>query len=50
MGVIFNFGEELEEEQLGKKITFSKLDFITNQFGDLCLQEPEPTKEGKLSL
>ena len=50
MGVIFNFGDELERVQLGKKIIFGKLDFITDQFGDLCLQEPEPTEEGKQSL
>ena len=50
MGVIFNFGDELERVQLGKKITLGKLDFITDQFRNLCCQEPEPTKEGEQSL
>jgi hypothetical protein len=45
MGIVFKFGDELEEVQLGKRITFGKLDFITNQFGDLHLQEPEPTEQ-----
>jgi hypothetical protein len=45
MGVIFNIGDEPEQEQPGKKITFDKLDFIAGQFGDLCLQEPESTEE-----
>jgi hypothetical protein len=49
MGVIFNIGDEQEQEQLSKRITFSKLDFIANQFGDLCLHEPELT-EGEQSL
>jgi hypothetical protein len=44
MGIVFNFGDKLEKMQPGKKITFSKLDFITDRFGDLHLQEPEPTK------
>jgi hypothetical protein len=35
MGIIFNFG---------------KLDFLADQFGDLCLQEPKPAKEGEQSL
>jgi hypothetical protein len=47
MGIVFNFGDEPEEEQLGKRITFGKLEFITDQFRDLCLQEPEPTEEGE---
>jgi hypothetical protein len=47
MGVIFNIGEEPGQERLGKRITFGKLNFIANQFGDLCLQEPKPTKEGE---
>ena len=50
MGNVFNFSDELEEEQPGKRITFGKLDFITDQFGDLCLQEPEPTEEGERSF
>jgi hypothetical protein len=45
MGVIFNIGDELEQEQPGKRITIGKLDFIVDQYKDLCLQEPEPTKE-----
>jgi hypothetical protein len=43
MGIIFNFDDEPEKMQLGEKITFGRLDFITNQFGDQHLQEPEPT-------
>jgi len=50
MGIIFNIGDELEQEQSGKRITFGKLDFIADQFRDLCLQEPEPTVEGEQSL
>ena len=50
MGVIFNIGGEPEREQLGKRITFGKLDFMADQYTDLCLQEPEPTKEGEQSL
>jgi hypothetical protein len=45
MGLIFNIGDKLEQEQSGKRITFGKLDFIADQFRDLCLQEPEPTEE-----
>ena len=37
MGIIFDFGDELEKMQLGTRIVFSKLDFITNWFGDLHL-------------
>jgi hypothetical protein len=37
MGVIFNIGDEPEQEWLGKRITFGKLNFITDQFRDLCL-------------
>jgi hypothetical protein len=50
MGIVFNFGDEPEEEQPGKRITFGKLDFIADQFGDLCLREPEPTEKGEQSL
>jgi hypothetical protein len=47
MRVIFNIGDEPEKEQPGKRITFGKIDFIADQFGDLCLQESEPTEEGE---
>jgi hypothetical protein len=30
MGIIFNFGDELEKMQLGLRIAFGKLGFITN--------------------
>jgi len=40
MGIVFNFGDALEEEQLGKRITFGKLDFIADQFGDLFCDLP----------
>jgi len=49
MRIIFNLGDEPEEEP-GKKITFGKLDFITDQFGDLCLQALGPTEGGEQSL
>jgi hypothetical protein len=44
MGIIFDFGDELERMRPGTRITFGKFDFIANWFGDLCLQEPEPTE------
>jgi hypothetical protein len=46
MGIIFNFGklDKPEKMQLGEKITFGKLDFIADWFGDLRLQEPELTE------
>ena len=44
-GIIFNFGDELEKMQPGTRIVFGKLDFITDRFGDLCLQEPEPIEQ-----
>ena len=50
MGVIFNFSDELEEVQLSKSFTFGKLDFIVDQFRDLCLQELAPTEEEEQSL
>ena len=50
MGVILNFDDKIEEVQPGKKITFSKLDFIDDQFRDLCVQEPTPVEEGEQSL
>ena len=45
MGVIFNFSDEPEEVPPDKRITFGKLNFIADQFGDLCLQELEPAEE-----
>ena len=50
MGVIFNFGDELEEVRPGKNVNFGKLNLIADQFRDVCLQEPEPTEEGEYSL
>jgi hypothetical protein len=44
MGIIFDFSDELEKMQLGTKIIFGKLDFITDRFRDLHLQEPELTE------
>jgi hypothetical protein len=44
MGIVFDFGDEPKKTQLGTRIVFGKLDFIANQFGDLCLWEPEPTE------
>ena len=37
MGIVFNFGDEPQKMHLGEKITFGKLDFIADQFGDLRL-------------
>ena len=45
MGIVFNFSDELEKMQLGTRIAFGKLDFITERFRDLRLQEPEPTEQ-----
>ena len=50
MGIVFDFGDELEKMQPGTRIIFGKLDFIADQFRDLCLREPEPTEEGEQSL
>ena len=44
MGITFDFGDEPERMWPGMGIVFGKLDFIANRFGDLCLQEPEPTE------
>jgi hypothetical protein len=46
MGIIINIDDVTERMQLGEKITFGSLDFITNQFGDLHMQEPKlPVEE-----
>jgi len=37
MGVIFNFSDEPKEMPSNKRITFGKLNFIADRFGDLCL-------------
>jgi hypothetical protein len=37
MGIIFNFGDESEKMQPGKKILFGKLNFIADQLGNLRL-------------
>jgi hypothetical protein len=44
MGIVFDFGDKLEKMQSGMRSVFGKLDFIVDRFGDLCLQEPEPTE------
>ena len=44
MGIVFDFSDELEKVQPGTRIVFGRLDFIANRFGDLRLQEPEPTE------
>jgi hypothetical protein len=43
MRVIFNFSDELEEVPLGRRITFGKLDFIADWFGDLCVVDITPS-------
>jgi hypothetical protein len=48
MGVIFNFGEESEEEQPGKMITFSKLNFITDQFRTCAFRNLSQPKRGNI--
>jgi hypothetical protein len=47
MGIIINIDETAEKMQPGEKITFSSLDFITDWFGNLHLQEPKPPMEEK---
>lgn len=42
LGITFNFDDIVEKMLPNEVITFSDLDFITDQFGDLHLQEPEP--------
>jgi hypothetical protein len=37
MGIVFDFGDEPEKMQLGTRIVFGKLDFISNRFRDLRL-------------
>lgn len=44
MGIIFNFNDDTEKMQPSKKISFSKLNFIVDQLGNLCLQEAETPK------
>jgi hypothetical protein len=44
MRIVFDFGDEPEKMQPGMRIVFGKLDFIVDRFGDLRLQEPEPTE------
>ena len=44
MGIVFDFGEELEKMQPSTRIVFGKLDFNADRFEDLHLQEPEPTE------
>jgi hypothetical protein len=45
MEIIFNFGNDVDKMQPGRRTTFDDLDFITDRFGDLQLQEPEPPME-----
>ena len=45
MRVIFNISDEPEQKPLGKRITFGKLEFIFDQFGDLCLQDLSQLKK-----
>jgi hypothetical protein len=44
LGIVFNFSDEPKKMQPDEKITFGKLDFIADRFGDLRLQEPERTE------
>ena len=44
MGIIFDFDDEPRKMQPGRRIVFSKLDFIVDLFGDLRLREPESTE------
>ena len=39
MGIVFNFDDEPEEE-VGKRITFGKLNFITDQFRTYASRSP----------
>jgi hypothetical protein len=47
MGIIFNFGNDVEKMQPGGRTTFDDLDFIADRFEDLQLQELEPPVEEK---
>jgi hypothetical protein len=42
---IFNLSDDTEKMQPGEKISFGKLDFITDQLGNLRLQEPETPEQ-----
>jgi hypothetical protein len=45
MGIVFNFGDHGDKMQPSEKITFGKLNFITDRLGNLRLQEPESPEE-----
>lgn len=41
MGLIFKFGDDMKNMQLGENIPFGNMDFIADQLGNLCPQEPK---------
>ena len=45
IGIIFNFDDARKKMQLGRRISFDDLDFITDWFKNLQLKEPEPPME-----
>jgi hypothetical protein len=45
MGIIINIDGDAEKMQPSERITFGSLDFITDRFGNLHLQEPKPPME-----
>ena len=45
MGIIINIDDAADKMYLGEMINFGSLDFITDWFGHLHLQEPKPLVE-----
>ena len=49
MGIIFDFDDEPRKMQLGRRIVFSKLDFIVDWFGTCASRSPSRPNGGRSS-